>query len=448
MDSNQPKPGPDGTQLRRFADAHPHRRRVLFFALMIALAWGAAELTSWTGLYVLRRTGRISERAGSALTLTAGHRERIESWIDPGGIYFAHSPALGWTIKPNGQAHIYRSNMHGIRADREYALTPPSGVVRIASFGDSFTHCAEVAVDDSWQRRLELLDSKFEALNFGVDAYGPDQSFLRYVEDGPRFRPHIVLVGFMSENLLRTVSVFRPFYQPRTGAPFTKPRFVLDGPGLRLVPNPIPELVGYRHLLEDTEPTLRRLGTFDHYFQVLNRDFIPARLPTFQILGAVGQVLSGRDPLLPGLRHGVYDTSSEAYRVTAAIFDRFHEAVVERGSLPIIVVFPNQADLGRHQRSLPRRYQPLIDEFERKGYAYIDLLHGLTSISPGSRFAEGGHYAPAANARVAALILEYLRTRGLDTPSGIAQHLASARAPLAIGAERPLAQIADCRAMS
>jgi hypothetical protein len=267
-----------------------------------------------------------------------------------------------------------------------------------------------------------------EVLNFGVDAYGPDQSVLRYVEDGHRFRPHLVLIGFMSENLLRAVNVFRPFYEPGTGAPFAKPRFVLERGGLRLIPNPLPEVAGYRALLDDSEATLQALGRYDHYYQVLDRYRAGLRLPSLTLLGRVMQEVTGRDPLAPGLRHGMYDTTAEAYRVTALIFERFHEAALDHGSLPIVLLFPNRTDLGRYRQGLPRRYQPLMDEFERRGYAYVDLLDGLAGLYPDSLFAEGGHYAPLGNGRVAEVISEYLESHGLDSEPGVAGRLAEVRA--------------------
>ncbi len=47
---------------------------------------------------------------------------------------------------------------------------------------------------------LNELDTRLEVPNFGVGAYGLDQSFLRYQQDAVDFSPHIVVIGFMSEN--------------------------------------------------------------------------------------------------------------------------------------------------------------------------------------------------------------------------------------------------------
>ena len=65
--------------------------------------------------------------------------------------YVAFDPLLGWSIKKNGMAHQYCANSLGIRATREYGAQPAPGKLRIATFGDSFTHGSEVANDETWQ---------------------------------------------------------------------------------------------------------------------------------------------------------------------------------------------------------------------------------------------------------------------------------------------------------
>ena len=52
--------------------------------------------------------------------------------------------------------------------------------------------------------------------------------------------PNVVLIGVITDDVLRGVNVFRPFFAPTTGHVLTKPRFLLDGTGtLELLPNPL-----------------------------------------------------------------------------------------------------------------------------------------------------------------------------------------------------------------
>src|SRR5439155_12092273 len=86
-----------------------------------------------------------------------------------------------------------------------------ASVVRIAAFGDSFTHCDGVANSFTWEYLLERLNPALEVLNFGVGGYGTDQALLRYELEGMAFHPHIAILGFLPENIHRVVSVFRSF---------------------------------------------------------------------------------------------------------------------------------------------------------------------------------------------------------------------------------------------
>ena len=65
-----------------------------------------------------------------------------------------------------------------------------------------------------------------------------DQAFLRWQYMGHEYSPDIVLFGFRVENVYRNLSVVRSIYNPKTGNPFSKPRFLLEGGTLTLVNSP------------------------------------------------------------------------------------------------------------------------------------------------------------------------------------------------------------------
>ncbi|MFQ5912127.1 MAG: hypothetical protein ACE5JS_02985, partial [Nitrospinota bacterium] len=130
---------------------------------------------------------------------------------------------------------------------RAYGRT--ANVLRLSSFGDSFTHGDDVRNEDTWQEVMNRSGPNLEVLNFGVPGFGLDQAFLRYQHDGIAYHSHIILIGFMPANIARNVSVFRPFLSLRTGLPLTKPYFTLDGNDLVLNHNPIQELSQYKEVL-------------------------------------------------------------------------------------------------------------------------------------------------------------------------------------------------------
>ncbi|MFA5088692.1 MAG: SGNH/GDSL hydrolase family protein [Candidatus Omnitrophota bacterium] len=105
---------------------------------------------------------------------------------------------LGYTVGKKKKFYLYATNHQGIRADREYALLPDEGTVRMAVFGDSFVFCDGEKNVNGWPHFLEKSIGHLEVLNFGVSGYGLGQSYLRYLKDGVKFKPDIVLFNYIT----------------------------------------------------------------------------------------------------------------------------------------------------------------------------------------------------------------------------------------------------------
>jgi hypothetical protein len=286
-------------------------------------------------------------------------------------------------------------------------MAPPQGVRRIAAFGDSFTHCDEVKNHETWQAIMEGFDTNLEVLNFGVGAFGLDQSYLRYIKEGRQYQPSIVLIGFMTENILRHVNTYRPFYFPKTGLPLTKPRFVVDGESLALIPNPMKSLEDYNRLLLQPGETLPRIGANDYFYKRRYSSNPLDWSPTVRLL----KILFQRGYVkLPGdeeiITNGRYNERSEAFRVTTRIFDEFYKAVMDNQSIPIVLVFPNQSDLIRARKNSQKMYSTLLEYFDSVGYRYIDLIEVFNVADIKDLFS--GHYTPLANSLVAEYLFDYI----------------------------------------
>jgi hypothetical protein len=393
------------------------RKRLAFSLVLLLFLWGLVELVCWGGLWAFRKYKNLEYTPALVQTLNDKHRGILQAHLAGGSSYVDFDPVLGWTIKPYGNKRGYRANSAGIRADREYAPEPPPGVVRIAAFGDSFTHASDVANPAAWSHRLEQMRPDFEVLNFGVPGFEPGQALLRYRRDGVRFHPHIVLIGFMSENINRVVNTFRPFYFPRSGVPFTKPRFALRGGKLVLIENPIRSLDGYRELLRDPAKVLPRIGKDDYFYQ---RNSARSRfdfLPSVRFAAIVKDQLFDQ-PIFVG---DLYNTRSEAYRVTVAVLEQFYREAIEHGSVPIIVLYPERHEIRSRREGRTVVYQPLTDELKRNGYRTIDLLEGFQRYDPQGEMMEKKfiHYPPSGNRMVARTILDYLQANGLGNVQGI-----------------------------
>ena len=413
-------------------------RKGAYWLILALLLYFVLETFSWLSLLLLKKTRGMEYSPAPTVTLSDTQKESIYLFLNDKTRYLEHSPALGWTIKKDGRLGIYRANSQGIRADREYPFSPPQGVVRISTFGDSYTHCDDVRNEDTWQVQMEAAGDGLEILNFGVPAYGLDQAFLRYYQDGVRYNSDIVFIGFMSENVNRHVNVFRPFYTPSPYWPFTKPRFTVKDGKLHLLENPMYEPSKYYSLLESPEVALPELGANDFHFNFSTRyrqgplDFLPSvRL----VKMAVHKAMEAGEGSSSIIRDGYYNRDSEAYKITERLFDKFVEQVTKNGSLPIIVLLPNQDDVARYRKDRAKVYAPLLERFDSKGYRYVDVIHVLdtygTDISADDLASElfvqdpsvhrSFHYSASTNERIAAYLLDYLQEEGLTSADAVRQ---------------------------
>jgi len=395
----------------------PSRRRRLLFALLTAvLTWSLCEL-----LVALALSGEQAPVATLEVDRVLGrHRRAIERLIAGETELTALSPSLGWTMKPGGAQGPLRVNSQGLRGDRDYAPTPAPGTLRLTTFGDSFTLGAEVALEDTWQARLEESIPGLEALNFGVGGFGPDQAYLRYLEEGRYFAAQVVVLGVMSENINRLINVYRPFYLPTTGLPLTKPRFRLAGGKLELVPNPLPSAAAYRELLAEPEIVLARLGEYDANYRQYRPTTVPllTQLPSVRAVRFWQQRLLRRAPAGAGQSGARYQTDSEAYQVLLRLLDAFEEQVTADGARPLVVLFPTRQDVAALVAGGEACYAPLVEDLAARAAPYVDVAPAFVARAQSGQdvaelFAPEAHYSAAGNRLVAEVLAAHLRSHGL-----------------------------------
>jgi hypothetical protein len=411
----------------------PRRRpRWLVAAAYVLYLWVLVELGSWAGLVALSRLKGVEYVPRQRSTLITKHQLGIEGHLaGRRDSYMVTDPELGWTVGKKRSKRGYRTNSSGIRADREYAPVPPPGVLRVAAFGDSYTHASDVANPLTWEARMEQADPRLEVLNFGIPGSSPDQALLRYRREGVGFQPHVVLIGFMSENVNRMVNTFRPFYFPNSGMAFGKPRFGLRGDGLVLWPNPLPTADAYRKLLADPAGELPRIGEHDYFFQRRSKrsrlDFLPSV--------RMAWVLRERYLDQPIVRGGVYNTRSEAFQVSVRVVDMFYREALAHGSLPVVVMFPQRGDFVARRDGRPLLYGPLLDAFRERGLLTVDLMSAFDRYDPRRTILAHKfiHYPPEGNEWVARYVADWLREQKLDTVPAVVARCDAERARLHVG---------------
>ena len=331
--------------------------------------------------------------------------------------YLRYDPDLGWSQQAGARTVDsgipFEANAAGFRADREYSQEAPPGVRRLVAFGDSFTHCDEVSLSDCWTTRLEAGWERSEVLNFGIPASAPDQGWLRYQRDGRPFHPCAVLVGFQVENVNRVVNRYRPFYAPETGVALPKPRFVLDGAGLRLLPNPV---TGPGQL-DDPAWVERNLGPDDFwYFPGM---FAPSPLDDLLLARLTRSALyrqhrvAIRGPISDESPNGsAYTPDDERFQVSGRLLVQFAREVRADGATPVVVFFGQRDEVVSLRHRDPKEYQPLLDWLASEEIATIDVTNDLAREANQSGvdtlFAKNGHYSRRGNQAVGAALAQRL----------------------------------------
>jgi tetratricopeptide (TPR) repeat protein len=164
----------------------------------------------------------------------ASHRGRD---IDALGGSDEYHPRYGWRPRANltkarfdSQAPV-STNSRGWRNLRDFAFEKPPSVKRLVLVGDSFTYGEQEEDEHIWPAVLQEALPACQVINLGVHGYGTDQQLLVLQDEGVRYHPDIVVVGFFVHNVYRNVLRFRDY---------AKPRFVLVDGALELTNVPVP----------------------------------------------------------------------------------------------------------------------------------------------------------------------------------------------------------------
>jgi hypothetical protein len=299
-------------------------------------------------------------------------------------IYYAfddYHPTRGWALRPGLRdlpaypGKSLSSNSHGLRGAPEHPYDKPVGTRRVVAIGDSFTFGEDVGDDETWPRRLEALLPGVEVLNLGVHGYGHDQMLLYLKEEGLRYQPDLVLVGFLPDDMERNVVAFRDF---------AKPRFVVEGGrlALRNVPVPSPD-------------------------DVLAREaFRPKFLDLLSILRGDYLHRAGRDQ----------DAMRE---ITLALVDEMSAAATAGGSRIAFVYLPVYGEIDKPDPAMTGRERSFFSYWRQRGLESVYLRpFFLEKLRRGVEFKTYGHWGPLEHQTAAEGIKATLLERGLLSPAG------------------------------
>jgi hypothetical protein len=317
----------------------------------------------------------------------------------------ALDPVLGWRYRASHRDSANQTNAQGLRSGRAYAPVPAAGVVRVAAFGNSFVYCNEVANDDAWPAQIERRHPGLEVLNYGVGGYGVDQAYLRFLLEGARLAPHVVVIGFAPDDLGRVVNVYRRFRSSRE-IPLVKPRFLLDGQGkLVLLPVPLRTPADYARYLAAPRRVIE-LGVHDQWYEpAIYEDPLYDHSAAVRLATGVWIRVRrhfGRDRFV---RDGTFNPAATAFRIQVALFRLFADAVRARGARPLVILLPDAETVRAARQGRRTLLTSLGDALRAQGLAYLDLTEAFRDAPDRGDgrawFMAGGHYSPAGNRVVA-----------------------------------------------
>ena len=286
-----------------------------------------------------------------------------------------YDPSKGWMPKPNLRDvkvfndKILNTNSKGIRGKKDFPYSKTKDKLRILILGDSFTFGDEVSDDETYAYYLQEMLPRTEVINMGVHGFGHDQMLILFKEEGIKYRPDIVLLGFLPLDMSRNILDFRDF---------AKPRFVLEWGELKLTGSPVsrPEEI----LQWDwTRPRMIDLFSLIHH----------------RIKKSLG--LQQR----------------EMEEITTAILMDLIRSAESIHAIPILAYLPRGREIAKNIAVLPgEKYMFSICQENEKARCFSTRPLFAAKLAKGETFKPRGHWNPPAHLTVAEAIKNFLVNEG------------------------------------
>lgn len=348
--------------------------------------------------YLVRNDTDIQQLNGISIPPLSPPLAQIEEAIDRYERRINESPfiydeTLGWTNQPlyEDAAVGIRVNADGIRANQDFGQLPATDTLRIALFGDSFTYSPGVANEESLdyalQAALQAMGIRAEVMNFGVPAYGIDQSYLRWLNDGINYQPDITILSFSTRMSGRSLNIFRVISSPQTSLPFSKPRFYVKDDQLQLVNSPTIPLDKVLSTLENfaTDP----LHEYEFYY---DDRYIESWWHQSRFLAYATESIRNTIVNIIG------DDSTEVTHINRVIVTAFDESSHDNNAIFMLGHLPTQKNLSNDEGNF--QYYDLLLSF-RDQYLLLDASPVLADVRQHDGWLDDGHYNTIGNQIVA-----------------------------------------------
>jgi lysophospholipase L1-like esterase len=304
----------------------------------------------------------------------------LAPWYESHPVYrFRHYPNMD-TARNWVTPYRLRTNSHAVRSDHEEPYRSPSET-RIIVHGDSQTLGLGVENEDTFvyrtQQRLRQTFGAVDVLNMGVSAYGPDQEYLLFLEEGRKYSPRVCVIAVCLDNDLDDLK--------RSDAAFR-----LQRDGLVFIPYQPPVA---KKLAES--PPYRWLASRSHLLVMTRFNLIDA--PRY-----------ARDL-------AAHEAEPPPLELALAIYRDFVAAVRKEGTVPVLLLLPSREQIAE-SRMLP--HEPWIPSIllrdallkfcAAEALTCLDALDGLagSEVALHSLFLpDDSHFSAAGHQVIADLLM-------------------------------------------
>ncbi len=316
---------------------------------------------------------------------------------------FEPDETLGWTIGRNRKVigsfgETYLSDAYGLRTSASKSDSKEQApAFRIAIVGNSYAYGLDVSYEETWGHQLEArIGRQIHVLNFGVPAYGLDQSYLRYLRDVRDWHPDIVILTLISHDLVRSGFVYYVIGFLGGRVPGAKPRFTLVDEALTPLNLPLPS----------PQQIYSTPSITDLPFVEFDAAYRPAdwKWHLYQYSYLLRFAISWNPKFL------WYELDTDVRKVDKAILQSFVHTVQTTGATPLVVFLPEYGEFRNSARAPSNRELLGRRVVQEAGVPFLDLTTCLESVHEASRFTAGWHYTPAANSAVAECLDEEVST--------------------------------------
>lgn len=389
------------------------------------------------------RVGRALAGLIIALGLIEGGF-RVYYFIHPSaamGFLWVPSEEYGWGLAPGREGPFHddheefrthvRINSLGLH-DVEHTYTKPPGVFRILILGDSYVEALQVELDQGFGRVLERqlrarTDRPVEVISGGVSAWGTDNEFLFFRNEGYKYDANLVLLAFNTADDLR--ENYEPFNRMAAKSILAKPTFVLTDAGvLEMQPRPPAQTkAGWWRQLYVGEILYERMGG---KVESPREQGIKDRPPDPKLQGVPADMWVYA-PLPP-------EEVNQAWELTKPLVWALREQVIARGARFAVIVHngPWVHDENRWRFMLMhhpdaakswdrRKPERLINMFLLAAdLPVLDLFDAFEAGKDREQlfFKFDPHWTPAGHRVAAEAVAEYLLARDLIPRSGGPMH--------------------------